>query len=53
MIYKLSRIHFILIFFSLLNSGYALVWQECRGTSKSDGSFSPMVDDPRDGGRHD
>jgi uncharacterized protein len=34
---------------ALLEAGYALVWQDCRGTGRSDGVFMPHADDARDG----
>lgn len=34
---------------ALLEAGYALVWQDCRGTYRSEGEFTPHEDDPRDG----
>ncbi|GAA4669093.1 hypothetical protein GCM10023197_25630 [Gordonia humi] len=36
-------------FFAALEAGYALVWQDCRGTFGSSGIFTPMVDEPSDG----
>ncbi|MGQ4618959.1 CocE/NonD family hydrolase [Nocardia sp. R7R-8] len=33
----------------LLDAGYAIVIQDCRGTFGSEGEFVPMVDEPRDG----
>lgn len=33
----------------LLDAGYAVAWQDCRGTFRSDGEFTPHVDDPDDG----
>jgi uncharacterized protein len=33
----------------LLESGYCVVWQDCRGTSRSNGVFVPHRDDPSDG----
>jgi len=35
--------------FALLEAGYAVVWQDCRGTFRSDGEFTPLADDPHDG----
>lgn len=35
--------------FALLEAGYALVWQDCRGRFRSDGRFVPLVDEPNDG----
>jgi putative CocE/NonD family hydrolase len=35
--------------FRLLDAGYALVWQDCRGTFDSQGEFTPYADDPCDG----
>jgi putative CocE/NonD family hydrolase len=34
---------------ALLDAGYALVWQDCRGAFASEGVFTPMVDEPGDG----
>jgi uncharacterized protein len=34
---------------TLLQAGYAVVWQDCRGTYRSSGSFTPMVNEPEDG----
>ncbi|ABW12636.1 X-Pro dipeptidyl-peptidase domain protein [Parafrankia sp. EAN1pec] len=34
---------------SLVEAGYAIVYQECRGTYGSGGVFRPLVDDPDDG----
>ncbi|MEV6340502.1 CocE/NonD family hydrolase [Nocardia vinacea] len=33
----------------LLNAGYAVVVQDCRGTFRSEGEFIPMINEPRDG----
>src|SRR3954454_5100729 len=35
--------------YTVLDAGYALVWQDCRGTFASQGEFTPMVDEPDDG----
>src|SRR4051794_18120579 len=35
--------------FALLEAGYAVVWQDCRGTFRSGGEFTPMTDEPYDG----
>ncbi|MEU6745932.1 CocE/NonD family hydrolase [Spirillospora sp. NPDC046719] len=35
--------------FELLDAGYALVWQDCRGTFDSDGEFVAMANEPQDG----
>ena len=35
--------------FTFLAAGYAVVWQECRGTFGSEGAFSPHADDSNDG----
>lgn len=42
--YPLHPDHFV-----LLQAGYAIVWQDCRGRFRSDGVFVPMVDEPNDG----
>jgi putative CocE/NonD family hydrolase len=34
---------------TLLQAGYAVVWQDCRGTFGSSGTFTPMVHEPGDG----
>src|SRR3954451_1822154 len=34
---------------TLLRAGYAVVWQDCRGTFGSSGAFTPMVHEPEDG----
>ncbi len=34
---------------ALLEAGYAVVFQDCRGTYRSDGAFTPMLDEPHDG----
>jgi uncharacterized protein len=34
---------------ALLEAGYAVVWQDCRGTFRSGGDFDPMVNEPHDG----
>lgn len=33
----------------ILNAGYAVVVQDCRGTFGSEGGFVPMINEPRDG----
>ena len=35
--------------FALLDAGYAVVWQDCRGAFGSAGRFTPMVDEPTQG----
>jgi len=35
--------------FALIEAGYALVYQDCRGTFRSGGEFVPMVNEPDDG----
>ncbi|SNQ46791.1 Cocaine esterase [Frankia canadensis] len=35
--------------FGLLDAGYAVVWQDCRGTFASEGEFTAFVDEPDDG----
>src|ERR1700749_1053081 len=35
--------------FALVEAGYAVVWQDCRGTFRSAGTFPPMVNEPNDG----
>src|ERR1700759_4921877 len=35
--------------FALVEAGYAVVWQDCRGTFRSGGEFSPMLNEPQDG----
>jgi uncharacterized protein len=35
--------------FALLEAGYAVVWQDCRGRFRSPGDFTPHKDDPHDG----
>ncbi|HJQ45087.1 MAG TPA: CocE/NonD family hydrolase [Amycolatopsis sp.] len=35
--------------FTFLSAGYAVAWQDCRGTFGSEGAFSPHADDPDDG----
>ncbi len=35
--------------FTLVEAGYAVVYQDCRGTHRSGGEFVPMVNEPRDG----
>ncbi|MTD55252.1 CocE/NonD family hydrolase [Amycolatopsis pithecellobii] len=34
---------------ALLEAGYAVVFQDCRGTSRSGGAFTPLVNEPADG----
>lgn len=34
---------------ALVEAGYAVVVQDCRGTYRSNGVFTPMVDEPHDG----
>ena len=34
---------------SLVEAGYCVVWQDCRGMHRSNGEFRPLVDDPTDG----
>ena len=34
---------------ALLEAGYAVVFQDCRGTFRSDGAFTPLADEPADG----
>jgi len=34
---------------SLVEAGYCVVWQDCRGMYRSNGEFRPQVDDPTDG----
>ena len=36
-------------FFALIEAGYAVVYQDCRGTFRSGGEFAPMVNEPSDG----
>ena len=36
-------------FFALIEAGYAVVYQDCRGTFRSGGEFTPMVNEPSDG----
>lgn len=33
---------------NLLDAGYAVVWVECRGTYRSEGTFAPVVDEMSD-----
>ena len=33
----------------LVEAGYCVVWQDCRGMYRSNGEFRPQVDDPTDG----
>ena len=35
--------------FALVEAGYAVVWQDCRGTFRSGGDFTPMLNEPADG----
>jgi putative CocE/NonD family hydrolase len=35
--------------FALVEAGYAVVWQDCRGTFRSGGEFTPMLNEPADG----
>jgi uncharacterized protein len=35
--------------YALLEAGYAVAWQDCRGTFRSEGEFTPHGDDPHDG----
>src|ERR1051326_4005097 len=35
--------------FALVEAGYAVVWQDCRGTFRSGGEFPPMLNEPQDG----
>lgn len=35
--------------FALLEAGYAVVWQDCRGAFRSEGRFEPMTSEPQDG----
>ncbi len=35
--------------FTLLEAGYAVAYQDCRGTFRSGGEFTPMVNEPDDG----
>jgi uncharacterized protein len=35
--------------FALVEAGYAVVYQDCRGTHRSGGEFVPMVNEPSDG----
>ena len=35
--------------FTLVEAGYAVVYQDCRGTFRSGGEFVPMVNEPDDG----
>jgi len=35
--------------FTLIEAGYAVVYQDCRGTFRSGGDFIPMVNEPDDG----
>src|SRR4051794_34373016 len=36
-------------FFALLDAGYAVVWQDCRGAFASEGEFTPVVNEADDG----
>jgi putative CocE/NonD family hydrolase len=35
--------------FTMVEAGYAVVYQDCRGTHRSGGEFIPMVNEPADG----
>lgn len=35
--------------FDLLRAGYVVIWQDCRGTYRSEGQFTPLIDEPGDG----
>jgi uncharacterized protein len=35
--------------FTLIEAGYAVVYQDCRGTFRSGGEFTPMLDEASDG----
>jgi uncharacterized protein len=35
--------------FALTEAGYAVVWQDCRGTFRSGGEFTPMLNEAQDG----
>lgn len=35
--------------FTLVEAGYVVVYQDCRGTFRSGGEFAPMVNEPNDG----
>jgi uncharacterized protein len=35
--------------FALVEAGYVVVYQDCRGTFRSGGEFTPMVNEPDDG----
>jgi uncharacterized protein len=35
--------------FALVEAGYAVVYQDCRGTWRSGGEFTPMLNEPNDG----
>src|ERR1700744_2946686 len=35
--------------FALVEAGYAVVYQDCRGTFRSGGEFVPMLNEPADG----
>jgi len=35
--------------FTLVEAGYAVVYQDCRGTFRSGGEFIPMINEPDDG----
>jgi putative CocE/NonD family hydrolase len=35
--------------FTLIEAGYAVVYQDCRGTGRSGGEFTPSVNEPSDG----
>jgi uncharacterized protein len=35
--------------FALVEEGYAVVYEDCRGTSRSGGEFVPLINEPADG----